>query len=773
MSTRNEGPRIAGLADWRRLGAGGHATVFAATEEQFGRTVAVKVLHHVDAVGRRRFEREQVAMGQLSHPNIIVPYSSGYTEDGSPYLILEYLAGGSIADHVEHHGPVDWLTAIDWILPIVDALGHAHERSILHRDVKPENILLTADGVSKLADFGIAAVREVTATVTSISFTLAHAPPETFAGGEDLRDERADLYSLMSTLYSMIKGTAPFDRPGKTDSQLAYMARIADQPVTPLAEVPDSLNQIILESMAKRPDDRPPSAAALAERLDAARTSPSVITAGFTPTVRAFAPPRTSTQTVAVPPASPPSVTPPTAAPLGSSGAPMGRSSGSGIGAPVVAGLIAGGALVLSLIAAGGFLALRAGDDGPQTVTPEVATTVVESAVDETQPAAPQIEQEPLAEAEQLLADGDAAAALAAAETAAAAEPDDVDALVLQGQAHSALGDHDAALASLDAAAELDPDSADVLVEVAQAELAAAPTQLLSLDGGTDLGNGPSEMLLLSDDLWVAMSGQRSALRLDRDEPTQSTEIPLSRLPDHIVGDDEVVWSAASTDQQLWRIDPATDQATVAVTYPAYPAALTMDEQGRVFAVLWNEPDLETTVARFDPATGDLVVSEVLVGHAAPDILFAHGRLWISTFDGLSAVDPDTLAIVADVPIFGQARSIKANADYLFTDVRQNNQSMIVRVSPVELSVEELVPIDDGLVRIEATERHVFVLSRRGEIHVVATAAPLDETVVIDLGVVEINGRDVKIDDGTLYLTLWENPDATGGRLDRYQLVYP
>ncbi len=263
---------IDGLSDVRPIGSGGFATVYAATEDRFGRTVAVKVLDKVDAGGRRRFEREQLIMGRMtSHPAVVIPYSSGFTSSGSPYLVMEFLEGGSLGDLIERSGAQDWRRAVDWTLPIAAALGHGHTQGILHRDVKPHNILLGPDGSTKLADFGIASVLESTATTQGISFSLEHAAPETFAGGNDQRDERSDLYSLASSLYALIAGFPPFHRNDANDSQLAYMMRVVDHQPPTLAAAPAPLSHFVAGALAKDPDLRPATAADFAEQLEAVR----------------------------------------------------------------------------------------------------------------------------------------------------------------------------------------------------------------------------------------------------------------------------------------------------------------------------------------------------------------------------------------------------------------------------------------------------------------------------------------------------------------------
>jgi serine/threonine-protein kinase len=254
------------LGRYEPIGSGGFSTVYSAWDEGFQRRVAVKVLHSLDEAGRRRFDRERAIMGQLgSHPNVITPYRAGYTANGAPYLIMEYVAGGSLADLVERQGKLPWTVAVDYVVEATGALGHAHDQGVLHRDVKPGNILL-ADSVPKLTDFGIAAIRESTAS--QVAFTLAHCPPETFSQGRDARDERSDLYSMASTLFTLVTGSPPFDIEGE-DSQQAYMFRIIghEVPDLPAELIPEPVRAFLRRGLSKEPDERPQTASQFQEEL--------------------------------------------------------------------------------------------------------------------------------------------------------------------------------------------------------------------------------------------------------------------------------------------------------------------------------------------------------------------------------------------------------------------------------------------------------------------------------------------------------------------------
>jgi serine/threonine protein kinase len=268
---------IDGLTDYRPIGYGGFADVYQAYDEGFGRKVAVKVLNAVDATGRRRFEREQRSMGRVeTHPNVVTALSSGYTRYGDkPYVVMEHLGGGSLQDLMQSQGPLPLEDALDLVIPIAEALGHIHARGVIHKDLKPANILLSASGVPKLADFGIASVMEAT-TTTEIAYSPPYAAPETFhvAGTDtpDIRDERSDLYSLAATLYALVVGTPPFHSE-ENNTPAGFMARILRTPVGSTGE--PALDGFLQRAMAKDPAARFQIAAAFAEHLRTIRGSSS------------------------------------------------------------------------------------------------------------------------------------------------------------------------------------------------------------------------------------------------------------------------------------------------------------------------------------------------------------------------------------------------------------------------------------------------------------------------------------------------------------------
>ncbi len=255
------------------IGAGGYSRVYRAWQHDVGRVVAVKVLAGslVSEGDRQSFERECRAMGALSgHPNIVTVYKAAYTADGRPSLVMAYYASGTLGDRLRAEGPIP----LDELLPIgikvAGALATAHERGVIHRDIKPQNVFVSEFSEPALGDFGISTLLdERTLTGAGGGLTVHFAPPELIEGSA--ATPLSDVYSMAATFYALAAGRKPFPRgEGQTITDLAR--RILFEPPPRLGQEWGSVADLIEQAMAKDPSDRPASALVLAEGLRSAQT---------------------------------------------------------------------------------------------------------------------------------------------------------------------------------------------------------------------------------------------------------------------------------------------------------------------------------------------------------------------------------------------------------------------------------------------------------------------------------------------------------------------
>ncbi len=206
--------QLPGFDQFEEIGRGGFGIVYRARQPALDRAVAIKVLvgAAVDANAQARFERERKTMGALSsHPAIVTIFDSGLTPNGVPYLVMELMDGGSLGDRLLREGPLPWSEALTIGARVADALEMAHRSGVVHRDVKPDNILLSSYGEAKLTDFGIASLLDATGTRSGgITASIAHAAPEVLEGRR--ATARSDVYSLASTIYALIAGRPAFTR---------------------------------------------------------------------------------------------------------------------------------------------------------------------------------------------------------------------------------------------------------------------------------------------------------------------------------------------------------------------------------------------------------------------------------------------------------------------------------------------------------------------------------------------------------------------------------
>ncbi len=261
--------RAAGFDEAREIGRGGFGVVYRCTQTSLDRTVAVKVLTSDTAQEKReRFVREQRAMGRLTgHPNIVNVLQVGVTDSGASYIVMPYYPQGSMDEAIRRHGPLGISEALRLGVKLAGALEAAHHLGIVHRDVKPANVLLSDYGEPALTDFGIARIRGGFETATGIvTGSPAFTAPEVLGGATP--SPASDIYGLAATLFCAVTGHAAFER--RSGEQLvAQFIRITNEPAPDLRDhgIADDLAEVIEQAMSGRPEERPPTAFAFGEVL--------------------------------------------------------------------------------------------------------------------------------------------------------------------------------------------------------------------------------------------------------------------------------------------------------------------------------------------------------------------------------------------------------------------------------------------------------------------------------------------------------------------------
>ncbi|MFB7239632.1 Stk1 family PASTA domain-containing Ser/Thr kinase [Streptomyces sp. NPDC056534] len=279
MDTTLQDPLVGRLLDGRyrvdaRIAVGGMATVYRAVDTRLDRVLALKVMHPAlatDAAFVERFIREAKSVARLSHPNVVGVFDQG-AEGAYVYLAMEYVAGCTLRDVLRERGALAPRAALDILEPVLAALGAAHRAGFVHRDMKPENVLIGDDGRVKVADFGLVrAVGSATATTGSVLGTVSYLAPEQIELGT--ADTRADVYACGVVLYEMLTGGKPHS--GDTPAQVLYQHLNTDVPA-PSAAVPGlavELDELVAAATARNPEVRPYDAVALLALLREARAA--------------------------------------------------------------------------------------------------------------------------------------------------------------------------------------------------------------------------------------------------------------------------------------------------------------------------------------------------------------------------------------------------------------------------------------------------------------------------------------------------------------------
>ena len=276
---KNIGKKLDGRYEITELiGEGGMADVYKAVDVVDGKEVAVKILKKEFAESEeflRRFRNESKAIAVLSHPNIVKIYDVGFSEK-IQFIVMEYIDGITLKEYMESERVLNWKDSVHFVTQILRARQHAHERGIVHRDIKPQNIMMFTDGTIKVMDFGIAKfAREEGRTATDQAIgTVHYISPEQARG--DVTDAKSDLYSVGVMLYEMLTGQKPFDTDNPVSIAVMHMQNIAELPRHINPDIPEPIEEIIVHAMEKNPNDRYQTANEMIRDIDRFKADPYV-----------------------------------------------------------------------------------------------------------------------------------------------------------------------------------------------------------------------------------------------------------------------------------------------------------------------------------------------------------------------------------------------------------------------------------------------------------------------------------------------------------------
>ncbi len=260
------------------LGTGGMAVVYKARCHRLNRLVAIKILRDdfsQDEEFRRRFQAESQAVAMLSHPNIVSVHDVS-TSDGADYIVMELIDGITLKQYMEKKGVLNWKETLHFAIQIGKALEHAHSRGIIHRDIKPHNVMVLKNGSVKVTDFGIARVMSKSNTLTKEALGSVHyISPEQAKGGRV--DNRSDIYSLGVVMYEMMTGRPPYDGESPVSVAIQHINGQAAMPSTLNPNIPGGLEQIIMKAMAQESAKRYDTATAMLADMDEFRKDPTIL----------------------------------------------------------------------------------------------------------------------------------------------------------------------------------------------------------------------------------------------------------------------------------------------------------------------------------------------------------------------------------------------------------------------------------------------------------------------------------------------------------------
>ncbi len=273
------GKRLDGRYEIREIiGVGGMAVVYKAYDNIDDRIVAIKILkdeYLTNEDFKRRFKNESKAIAVLSHPNIVRVYNVSFG-DRLQYIVMEYVDGITLKEYIEQQGVINWKEAVHFMGQILAALQHAHDKGIVHQDIKPQNIMLLQDGTIKVTDFGIARFSRVDNDTTSENAigSVHYISPEQARG--EMTDDKADIYSVGVVMYEMLTGKLPFQSDSAVSVALMQLQQDPKRPRDIIPTLPLGLEQITIRAMQKNPNDRYGSAAEMLMDINEFKRNPAV-----------------------------------------------------------------------------------------------------------------------------------------------------------------------------------------------------------------------------------------------------------------------------------------------------------------------------------------------------------------------------------------------------------------------------------------------------------------------------------------------------------------
>lgn len=276
---KNIGKKLDGRYEITELiGVGGMAEVYKGVDVIDNKTVAIKILKKEYSENEeflRRFRNESKAIAVLSHPNIVKIYDVGFSEK-IQYIVMEYIDGITLKEYIEEEKVLTWKDTVHFVIQILRALQHAHDKGIVHRDIKPQNIMMLTDGTIKVMDFGIAKfAREDGKTATDQAIGSVHyISPEQASG--NVTDAKSDIYSVGAMMYEMLTGRKPFDSDNPVAIAVMHMHDIPERPRAINPDIPDGLEEVVLKAMEKAPEDRYQTTGEMIADIEAFKENPEI-----------------------------------------------------------------------------------------------------------------------------------------------------------------------------------------------------------------------------------------------------------------------------------------------------------------------------------------------------------------------------------------------------------------------------------------------------------------------------------------------------------------